>query len=74
MSEPDSRMARSLKIAGILIILGLIVEVISLVWFHPLAFVLFAFVGGALIFIGMAVYLASLAFAGSSTAGDSHPS
>jgi hypothetical protein len=55
-------MQRLLRISGALIVLGLIVEIVSLLWFHPLAFVLFAFVGVALIGLGIVVYLASLVF------------
>jgi hypothetical protein len=54
--------ARLLRIASGLIVLGLVVEIVSLLWFHPLAFVLFAFVGLALIGLGIVVYLASLVF------------
>ena len=56
-------MARLLRVSSALIILGLIVEIISLLWFHPLSFVLFAFVGVILIGLGIAVYLISLVFA-----------
>lgn len=52
-----------LRIASVLIILGLVAEIISLWWIHPLAFVLFAFVGVSLIGLGILVYLASLVFA-----------
>jgi hypothetical protein len=55
-------MQRLLRVSGALIVLGLLVEIVSLVWFHPLAFVLFAFVGVALIGLGILVYLASLVF------------
>jgi hypothetical protein len=55
-------LARYLQVSGILIIVGLLIEVISLVWFHPLAFVLFAFVGASLMGLGMLVYLASIVF------------
>ena len=55
-------MQRLLRISGALIVLGLIVEIVSLLWFHPLAFVLFAFVGVVLIGFGIVVYLASLVF------------
>jgi phage shock protein PspC (stress-responsive transcriptional regulator) len=41
------------------------VEIVSLLWFHPLSFVLFAFVGATLIGLGILVYLASLVFAAS---------
>ena len=54
---------RLLRLANILIILGLGLEIISLLWFHPLSFVLFAFVAASLIGLGILVYLASLVFA-----------
>jgi hypothetical protein len=67
-------MNRFLRVAGALIILGLIVEIISLLRVHPLMFVLFAFVGVSLIGLGIVVYLASLVFAigpGAQQKGDS---
>ncbi|MGA8145124.1 MAG: hypothetical protein WB987_14660 [Candidatus Acidiferrales bacterium] len=54
---------RLLRIASALITLGLALEIISLLWFHPLSFVLFAFVAASLIVLGILVYLASLVFA-----------
>ena len=42
---------------------SLLLEIISLLWFHPLSFVLFAFVAASLIGLGILVYLASLVFA-----------
>ena len=59
---------RVLQVSSGLIILGLLVEIVSLVWFHPLAFVLFAFVGAMLIGLGIVVYLASLVLAVSAPA------
>jgi hypothetical protein len=53
---------RLLRVSSALVILGLIVEIITLEWFHPLAFVLFAFVAASLIGLGILVYLASLVF------------
>jgi hypothetical protein len=53
-------MRRMLRIASGLIVLGLLLEIISLIWFHPLAFVLFAFVAATLIGLGVLVFLASL--------------
>jgi hypothetical protein len=55
-------MRKFLRVSSALIILGLLVEIVSLVWFHPLAFVLFVFVGASLIGLGILVYLASLVF------------
>ncbi len=56
-------MNRFLRVAAALIILGLIVEIISLLRVHPLMFALFAFVGVSFIGLGIVVYLASLVFA-----------
>ena len=53
---------RLLQLSSALVILGLLVEIGSLLWFHPLAFVLFVFVGAALIGLGMLIYLVSLVF------------
>ena len=63
MKLPAIGIRRFLQASSVLIILGLLVEILSLLWFHPLAFVLFAFVGALLIGLGILVYLASLAFA-----------
>jgi hypothetical protein len=54
---------RFLQVSSSLIILGLLVEIVSLLWFHPLSFVLFIFVGAILIGLGIVVYLGSLVFA-----------
>jgi hypothetical protein len=51
-----------LRISSGLVIVGLLVEIVSLLWFHPLSFVLFAFVAASLIGLGILVYLISLVF------------
>lgn len=56
-------MSRLLRVSSILVVLGLAVEIASLLWFHPLSFVLFAFVGAALVAAGILLFLASLVFA-----------
>jgi hypothetical protein len=53
-------MALPLRLAGTMTLLALIVEAISLVWQAPLAFLLFAFLGGALFILGALIYLYSL--------------
>jgi hypothetical protein len=53
---------RLLQTASALVILGLLTEIVSLLWFHPLSFVLFAFVAAGLIGLGILVYLVSLVF------------
>jgi hypothetical protein len=54
---------RFLQVSSSLIILGLLVEIVSLLWFHPLSFVLFVFMGATLIGLGIVIYLISLVFA-----------
>ena len=53
---------RVLQVASVLIIVGLLVEIASLLWFHPLAFVLFVFISASLTALGILIYLASLVF------------
>ena len=60
-----------LKVSSGLIILGLLVEIVSFLWFHPLSFVLFIFVGVFLIGLGILVYLLSLVF-GVSRSAENH--
>jgi hypothetical protein len=51
---------RALRISGLLLILGIAVEIVSLLWEKPLAFLLFVGVGGLLTFVGIVLYLYSL--------------
>ena len=51
---------RRLRISGTLIALGLLVEALSLMRVHPLAFLGFMFIGGGLLVIGIVIYLYSL--------------
>lgn len=51
---------RLLQVSSALVIVGLLVEIVSLLWFHPLSFVLFAFVAGTLVALGVLTYLVSL--------------
>jgi hypothetical protein len=53
-------MEKRLQIAGIFLITGLLVEAVCLVWALPITFVIFAMVGGLLMFIGLAIFLFSL--------------
>lgn len=56
----DEFINKRLRIAGILIAIGLIVEAFSLIWNHPLSFVAFLGVGGLLLFLGIVLYLTAL--------------
>lgn len=55
-----AQIQKRLRISALLIALGLGVELISLFWSHPTAFLLFIGVGGLLIGLGIVVYLWSL--------------
>jgi hypothetical protein len=52
--------SKRLRAAGILIMLGLLVEALSLIWNHPLSFVAFLGIGGLMMFAGIVIYLTSL--------------
>src|SRR5579862_6851947 len=49
-AQPRSaKMYRMLRISGVLLIIGLLIEAISLHYNHPLSFLGFMFIGGALL-------------------------
>ena len=58
---------KRLRLAGMLLIAGLLVEAICLLWARPLAFILLVGGGGLLCAAGIAVYLYSLVSTGEST-------
>lgn len=60
ISSQEFIMAKRLRLAGILLIIGLLVEVFSLLWNHPLSFIAFASVGLFFLFSGVVLYLFSL--------------
>lgn len=49
-----------LRISGIFVLLGLIIEAFALHWSHPTAFLVFALVGTPLQLIGIVIFLYSL--------------
>jgi hypothetical protein len=51
---------KQLRLAGMLLISGLLVEAICLLWARPLAFILLVCAGGLLCAAGIVVYLYSL--------------
>ena len=60
MSGRAERFYRRLRVAGSLIIAGLVVELLSLIRVHPLAFMAFMFIGGGFLIAGIALYLYSI--------------
>jgi RsiW-degrading membrane proteinase PrsW (M82 family) len=69
--RPDDSLGRRLRISGILVILGLLVEALCLVWSRPIAFVVLVCLGGALIGLGVLVFLYSLVSGAPHTADSS---
>ena len=51
---------KRLQLAGILLIVGLLVEAVCLLWARPIAFILLVGLGGFLCVAGIALYLYSL--------------
>jgi hypothetical protein len=51
---------RKLQLSGIILILGLVVEALCLLGHGPLAFIIFAGLGGILFAVGIFLYLYSL--------------
>lgn len=53
-------LARRMKLAGLLLSGGLLIEVATLYWSHPVAFLVFLLLGGLLVGAGILLYLYSL--------------
>jgi hypothetical protein len=70
MKLSDIGVRRLLQVSSAFVIVGLLLEIVSLLWFHPLSFVLFAFVAATLIGLGILVYLVSLVFVITPPAGN----
>jgi uncharacterized membrane protein len=65
MSEPRTWTERRLQISGVLVMAGLIIELATLHWAHPVAFLAFLFVGAAVLALGVVIYLYALISSGS---------
>jgi len=60
MNTQPTKIERRIRLAGSLLIAGLLVELVTLRWSHPTAFLFFLLLGGALMVVGICVYLLSL--------------
>ena len=58
---PPSTIEKRIRLAGSLIAVGIVVQLASLVWLHPLAFMTFIVVGCPLVLAGVLLYLYALA-------------
>ena len=55
-----TRMQRRVRTSGMLVLLGLVIELVSLLWSHPTAFTFFLLPGTLLMAAGTLFYLYSL--------------
>jgi hypothetical protein len=60
MKAQPTKIEKRIRIAGSLLIAGLLVELVTLRWSHPTAFLFFLLIGGALMALGIVIYLFSL--------------
>ena len=60
MKSQPTKIEKRIRLAGILLIAGLLVELVTLRWSHPTAFLFFLLLGGALMALGIIIYLLSL--------------
>jgi hypothetical protein len=56
----EAALEARLRVSAASVMLGLVVEIASLTWRHPTAFIVFVVVGGALMAAGMALFLYSI--------------
>lgn len=69
VSTPVPKISARLRAAGVLLIIGLIIEVLSFLWIHPLAFMSFLMIGCAFLGLGIVLFLWTLV-----TVGKAEPS
>ena len=58
--EEAKKMTARLRIAAVLVFVGLVIEALTLSWNNPIAFLVFLAIGGLLIVVGILFYLVSL--------------
>jgi fatty-acid desaturase len=73
-TSPSPLIERRLRWSGFLIALGLIVQLTTFIWIHPLAFIAFAVISCPLTAAGILLFLYSLvSHQASQDAAHSHP-
>jgi uncharacterized membrane protein YczE len=60
MKSQLTKVQKRIRVAGTLIIAGLLVDLVTLRWSHPTAFLFFLLLGGILMAVGISIYLFSL--------------
>ena len=61
MTAAASTIERRIRWSGMLVVAGLVVQMLTLLWTHPLAFMAFILIGCPLVGAGILLYLYSLA-------------
>ena len=56
----ESKLQTRLRVAGVLVIVGLVVEILSLFWVHPIAFMSFLMLGCGFLGLGILLFLWTL--------------
>jgi len=59
-SQPPFKLSLRLRAAGVLLIVGLAIEILSFFWIHPLAFMGFLVIGCAFLGLGIVLFLWTL--------------
>ncbi len=59
-NQKPSKIEKRIRLAGILVVMGLAVELVTLHWSHPTAFLFFLLLGGTLMGLGIIAFLFSL--------------
>ena len=59
-----NKLEGKLRVSGVLLLAGLGVELATLFWSHPTAFLLYIFLGGILIVSGIVIFLLALLLTG----------
>ena len=60
MQKQADSINTKLRLAGILIVVGLVAQALTLLWNHPLSFVAYMVIGSLSVAIGIVVYLLTL--------------
>ena len=60
MQKQTDSINTRLRLAGVLIVVGLLTQALTLLWNHPLSFVAYMVIGGLFMAIGIVVYLLTL--------------
>jgi hypothetical protein len=60
MTSTTNSVEKRIRVAGTILIIGLVIEALCLLSAQPLSFVLFVALGGLFLFAGVAVFLTSL--------------